>query len=113
MVFRYAEGFGAEVVHAIEPSLNLQHKFPVLLDGAEEVPGAVNSMAFFYERYMPQLLRVCSIRTAADLTPPDEQHLDEWMQQQMRANVFVHYGKDLVDGFFFVSFFVFASHPLR
>lgn len=94
----YSEGFGAEVVHAIEPSLNLQHRFPVLLDGPEELPGAVHPMVFFYERFMPQLLQVCSIRTAADLTPPNEQQLDEWMQQQIRANVFVHYGKDLVAG---------------
>jgi hypothetical protein len=96
----YSEGFGPETVHALQPMLNLQHRFPVLLDSTEDenLKGCVNPMSFFYERFMPQLLCVCSIRTAADLTPPTEPQLDGWMEKQLQKNAFVYYGKDLVDG---------------
>lgn len=97
----YSEGFGPETVHALQPMLNLQHRFPVLLDGAEDesLQGCVNEMSFFYEKFIPQLLCVCSIQSASDLvSAPTEQDLDSWLNTQKQNNVFVYYGKDLVDG---------------
>jgi len=56
--------------------------------------GAIMPTRYWYEEFMPRLLRACSVRTAADLAALDaetEADLDAWFQQVRDAGEFDRY----------------------
>lgn len=65
-------------------------------------PGTIMPVAFWYDRFMPQLLLCASIRTDDDLdreTALDAEGLDLWHREFAAAGAFDRYGTDLRDGF--------------
>ncbi len=75
----------------------------VIVDAADtSVDGAIMPTKFWYEAFMPQLLRCASIRTAADLAALDaegEADLDRWHVEVMAAGALDRFGNDVRDGF--------------
>ncbi len=76
---------------------------PVLVSADDARPdGAIMPVRFWYESFMPQLLRCASIRTDADLAAcrsPDAQALAHWHGEQSARGTFDRYAPDLRDGF--------------
>lgn len=72
-----------------------------MADGARP-EGAIMPVRFWYEAFMPQLLRCASIMSAEDLAAQatlDEGALDRWHAEQAAAGVFEPFATDLRDGF--------------
>ncbi|MFW5641154.1 MAG: hypothetical protein ACOCY0_00135 [Roseicyclus sp.] len=76
---------------------------PVIVSADDERPdGAIMPVRFWYERFMPQLLRCASIRTGADLAAaraPDAAALAAWHRETAARGAFDRYAQDLRDGF--------------
>jgi hypothetical protein len=69
--------------------------------------GAIMPVAFWYETFMPRLLRCASIRSDADLAALEaegEDALDAWHAGTAQSGAFDRYAADLRDGF--------AAYPL-
>lgn len=75
----------------------------VILDTKDErVDGAIMPVAFWYDAFMPQLLRCASIMTDADLARIDSQtesDLDAWHADLAGTGAFDLHATDLRDGF--------------
>ncbi len=74
----------------------------ILTSSDERVDGAIMPVRFWYERFMPQLLRCASITTRADLEALDQMtsgHLDAWHADMSRMGAFDRYGLDVKEGF--------------
>ncbi|MBF9059034.1 hypothetical protein HKCCSP123_07535 [Rhodobacterales bacterium HKCCSP123] len=76
---------------------------PVLVSADSDRPdGAIMPVRFWYESFMPQLLRCASIRTDAELAAartPDPEALAQWHREQVARGSFDRYAPDLRDGF--------------
>lgn len=76
---------------------------PVILDADRpNLPGAIMPVAFWYDRFMPQLLLCASIRSDADLAAEratDAVALERWHATARASGVFDAYATDLRDGF--------------
>jgi hypothetical protein len=65
-------------------------------------PGAMMPVAFWYDRFQPQLLLCASILSDADLDAEeglDDEALDGWHAEQAAAGAFRPYAEDLAAGF--------------
>jgi len=75
----------------------------VIIDSRDEkIDGAIMPTRFWYEEFMPQLLRCCSINTVAELQAMDaetEADLDDWFAAVAELGAFEHFAADLRDGF--------------
>jgi len=75
---------------------------PVNMAGGARVEGAIMPARFWYEQFMPQLLRCASIMSAADLaaeTGVDEATLDAWHAEQVKDGSFEPFATDVRDGY--------------
>lgn len=75
---------------------------PVLVDGGARPDGAIMPTRFWYESFMPQLLRCASILSDAELADaktPDEAALDIWHAEAAVSGAFEPFATDLRDGF--------------
>ncbi|WP_167767230.1 ERV1/ALR-related protein [Jannaschia formosa] len=74
---------------------------PVLVEGGARPDGAIMPVRFWYEEFMPQLLRCASVMSDADLaaTEPDEAALDRWHAETAETGAFEPFATDLRDGF--------------
>ena len=75
---------------------------PVLVEGGARPDGAIMPVRFWYESFMPQLLRCASVMSDADLataTEPDEAALDRWHAETAASGAFEPFATDLRDGF--------------
>lgn len=101
-----AEEHGHHHHHGSRPSRQvawLDAWVPVLVSAEDKRPdGAIMPVRFWYDSFMPQLLRCASIRTEADLAAcrsPDPQALAQWHAEQAARGAFDRYAPDLRDGF--------------
>lgn len=75
---------------------------PVLIDDGARPDGAIMPVRFWYETFMPQLLRCASIMSEADLqhaAEPDEIELQRWHSETTTSGAFDTFATDLRDGF--------------
>lgn len=75
---------------------------PVLVEGGARPDGAIMPVRFWYETFMPQLLRCASVMSEADLataSEPDEAALDLWHAETAASGAFEPFATDLRDGF--------------
>jgi hypothetical protein len=74
----------------------------ILSDLDEQIDGAIMPVAFWYNSFMPQLLRCASITNDADLARIESQSagdLDAWHATQSASGAFDRHSTDLRDGF--------------
>lgn len=74
----------------------------ILSEADERIDGAIMPVAFWYDSFMPQLLRCASITRDADLARIDsesEADLDAWHASLTASGAFDRYATDLRDGF--------------
>lgn len=100
----FSEGFD-DVDHSGDSLLFLKRRNRIFLDDATEtLGGAVLSIGFWYEEFMPRLLAACSVQcesTGEEMwgdQGEDEQTLDAWFEAQKKAGMFEQYAQALVDG---------------
>lgn len=71
----------------------------VILDDSDaHLPGSIMPARFWYEKFMPQLLRVCSAHTNAELDKYEqetEDDLDKWFHKCSSNGDFTPYAQDL------------------
>lgn len=75
---------------------------PVNLAGGARPDGAIMPVRFWYEDFMPQLLRCASVMSGEDLRAqavPDEAELDRWHASLVEAGSLEPFATDLRDGF--------------
>jgi hypothetical protein len=75
---------------------------PVNHEGGARPDGAIMPVRFWYEEFMPQLLRCASVMSADDLAKeaaPNEAALDSWHASQVEKGAFAPFAMDLQDGF--------------
>jgi hypothetical protein len=95
---RAGAGAGAEPVDATY----LDAWNPVLVEDGSRPDGAIMPVRFWYETFMPQLLRCASVMSEADLpaaATPDEAALDLWHAETAASGAFEPFATDLRDGF--------------
>jgi Ca2+-binding EF-hand superfamily protein len=74
----------------------------ILSDRDEQIDGAIMPVVFWYDMFMPQLLRCASITQDADLVRIDAENmadLDTWHAVQTANGTFDRHSTDLRDGF--------------
>jgi Ca2+-binding EF-hand superfamily protein len=74
----------------------------ILTNASEEIDGAMVSVAYWYEDFMPKLLAAFSVTTAADIdsnTVPDEAALNKWYECTQAVGEFDRYGSDVAESF--------------
>lgn len=74
----------------------------ILSNKDEQIDGAIMPVAFWYDTFMPQLLRCASITRDADLALIDSQtatDLDAWHAAKTATGAFDRHSTDLRDGF--------------
>eukprot|EP00899_Mesostigma_viride_P021132 jgi/Mesvir1/2901/Mv13973-RA.2 len=65
----------------------------------ERVPGAMLPLAFWYNEFMPKLLKACSVGAKeAYMEGDDEPSLDKWHEEARTRGEFSKYGQDVVGG---------------
>jgi hypothetical protein len=74
---------------------------PVLVEDGARPDGAIMPVRFWYEAFMPQLLRCASVMSDDDLaaTIPDAAALDRWHAETAATGAFEPFATDLRDGF--------------
>ena len=75
---------------------------PVLVDGGARPDGAIMPVRFWYETFLPQLLRCASVMSDADVagaTTPDAADLDRWHTETAASGAFAPFATDLRDRF--------------
>ena len=75
----------------------------VIVDSADtRYAGSILPTAYWYEEFMPLLLKACAVLTPADLhawESATEAELDAWFAQNNAAGAFERYGQDVKQGF--------------
>ena len=99
----FAEGFGSD--YSGDWSRYLSRYNRVLLDPSDDWAanerrgGAIAPVAFWYERFMPLLLEVCSLGVEGyAATDEDAAALDGWLAEMRAARNFDKYGADVLAG---------------
>jgi hypothetical protein len=106
---RFAEMMGCDdSADKPEEAEFLSRWHAVILDKKnQKVDGAIVPVRFWYEDFMPLLLKCCSVSTRAQLDAIDfetEGELDAWYNKQMAAGVFDPYAADIRDKFTAAAF---------
>jgi len=81
--------------------LNCWHRV-ILEDGGEAIDGAMMPTAYWYEDFMPKLLRAFTVETAADMAEtaePDPASLNDWHADALSRGEFSRFGGDVAEGF--------------
>ena len=97
-----SEHHGAEVGAAPVGAGYLDSWNPVLVEAGARPRGAIMPVRFWYDAFMPQLLRCASVMSLADLTEatsPDEVALDRWHAETAASGAFEPFATDLRDQF--------------
>lgn len=72
----------------------------VIIDDADtHYAGAIMPTRFWYEDFMPKLLRACSVLVAEDLVEASEADLDAWFAKTRDAGEFTPYATDVLEHF--------------
>ena len=88
--------------NAVDAMAYLDAWNPVNYEGGARPDGAIMPTRFWYEEFMPQLLRCASVMSADDLAAEaalDEAALDRWHASQVETGAFAPFATDLKDGF--------------
>lgn len=72
----------------------------VIIDDADtHYAGAIMPTRYWYEDFMPKLLRACSVLVAKDLVEESEADLDAWFAKTSDAGEFTPYATDVLERF--------------
>ncbi len=75
----------------------------ILSEASEEIDGAMISVRYWYEDFMPKLLAAFSVSTSEDIqsnTVPDDAALNKWYEDAKAAGEFDTHGGDVAEEFY-------------